>query len=223
MESLDYWRLRDEFTVIQAALLIIGEDPASTQHHIEDWSPNKRPEGYEAAKAVLCNAVSSKRLPAVIRRAHLTPRKSAEKLMANHHNDEDEPGWGKTIVSLDDLKQWLSARGIKSGFFFSGGEDKPDYLDPKHSRYAPKLAAAVNAWLAFEDPTGLRGKSPKQAMNKWLREHAAQYKLSDEEGKPNEQGIEECTKVPEDALPGWHHASGIRAGGFHRTFGCPGA
>ena len=26
-----------------------------------------------------------------------------------------------------------------------------------------------------------------------------------------------------DALPGWHHASGIRAGGFHRTFGCPGA
>ena len=28
---------------------------------------------------------------------------------------------------------------------------------------------------------------------------------------------------PEDALPGWHHASGIRAGGFHRTFGCPGA
>ena len=30
---------------------------------------------------------------------------------------------------------------------------------------------------------------------KWLREHAANYKLSDEEGKPNETGIEECAKV----------------------------
>lgn len=41
----------------------------------------------------------------------------------------------------------------------------------------------------------LKGKSPKQALSKWLREHAAEFGLSDEEGKPNETGIEEAAKV----------------------------
>ena len=30
---------------------------------------------------------------------------------------------------------------------------------------------------------------------KWLRENGADFGLSDEEGKPNELGIEECAKV----------------------------
>jgi hypothetical protein len=30
---------------------------------------------------------------------------------------------------------------------------------------------------------------------KWLREHAADFGLSDEDGKPNETGIEEAAKV----------------------------
>ena len=30
---------------------------------------------------------------------------------------------------------------------------------------------------------------------KWLREHASEYGLSDEEGKPNETGIDEVSKV----------------------------
>jgi len=35
MESLDYWRLCDELNVIQAALLIQGEDPSSSQSHVQ--------------------------------------------------------------------------------------------------------------------------------------------------------------------------------------------
>ena len=66
------------------------------------------------------------------------------------------------------------------------------HLDPKNPRYAPKLAAAVRAWQAVTDP----GKvSPKKALTKWLREHAAEFGLSDDEGKPNETGIEEVAKV----------------------------
>ena len=47
----------------------------------------------------------------------------------------------------------------------------------------------------MSDETATKGKSAKQALVKWLREHAAEYKLSDDEGKPNELGIEECAKV----------------------------
>jgi hypothetical protein len=69
-----------------------------------------------------------------------------------------------------------------------------EYLDPKHPRYAPKLAAAVLAWQTTGNKA-LTGKSPKQALLKWLREHAAEFDLTDEDGKPNETGIEEAAKV----------------------------
>jgi hypothetical protein len=47
------------------------------------------------------------------------------------------------------------------------------FLDPKNPRYAPKLAAAVLAWEATGNEAST-GKSPKQALLKWLREHAAE-------------------------------------------------
>jgi hypothetical protein len=81
---------------------------------------------------------------------------------------------------------------MTTGFFFHGSAATPDYLDPKHPRYAPKLAAAVRAWSSVSDP---KGKTPKAALTRWLRENSAAYGLSDEEGKPNELGIEECAKV----------------------------
>jgi len=78
----------------------------------------------------------------------------------------------------------------------------PGYLDPTHARYAPKLAAAVQAWIAVDDP---KGKHPKQALAAWLREHAAKLGLTNDDGKPNEQGIDECAKVanwqPEGGAP----------------------
>jgi hypothetical protein len=34
MEGLDYWRLCDEVSITQAALLIVGVDPATCQDNI---------------------------------------------------------------------------------------------------------------------------------------------------------------------------------------------
>jgi hypothetical protein len=39
------------------------------------------------------------------------------------------------------------------------------------------------------------GKTPKQVLMKWLRDHAEEFELLAAEGKPNELGIEECAKV----------------------------
>ena len=94
---------------------------------------------------------------------------------------------------------------IKTGFFFPEKAVAQDYLDPKHPRYAPKLAAAVFAWLATGNEAAVKGKSPKQALMKWLREHATEFGLTDDDGKPNETGIEEAAKVanwkPEGGAP----------------------
>ncbi len=68
MEGLDYWRLCGELSVIQAALLIAGNNPAGLQAWVESYAPNNRPDGYDAASAALTHAILSGKLPAKIRR-----------------------------------------------------------------------------------------------------------------------------------------------------------
>jgi hypothetical protein len=75
-------------------------------------------------------------------------------------------------------------------------EAGPDYLDHFHAHYAPKLAAAVEAWKAISNDPQLRsGKSVKQALVVWLRQHANDFDLTKSDGNPNEQGIEEVAKI----------------------------
>lgn len=102
------------------------------------------------------------------------------------------PDWSLTTVTVEDVRKWLASRGVRAGFFFPEATDAPDYLNPKDARYAPRLAAAVTAWLAV---TQSSGKSVKDAIKKWLREHAAEFGLTNEDGNPNETGIEEVAKV----------------------------
>jgi hypothetical protein len=190
VEELDYWRLCEELSVIHAALLIAGCNPTSDFADVEDLELQKRRNAYEAAKTALSHAVRSGRLPATIR------NEIAEQwdhyIECYVHVEGDSPDLAQTTILVTDLREWLMSRGIRSGFFFPDVADAPDYLDRRHPRYAPKLAAAVKAWLAVAVPNG---KHPKQALAKWLRQHAADFDLADEEGKPNETGIEEIAKV----------------------------
>lgn len=189
MESLDYWRLCDHLSIIQAALLIVGCDPSSDANYVEGWSPENRPAGYEAAKTAISNA---------LKRGAIQGDWVKE---TEYDINGNFDGWKDGTIVLQEsqvevysLRNWLAERGIKAGFFFPDDTAAPDYLDPRHPRYAPKLAAAVKAWQAAESES-LSGRSPKQALVKWLRQNAAKYGLSDEDGKPNETGIEEAAKV----------------------------
>lgn len=209
MESLDYWRLCDELTIIQAALLTVGEDPSVDQEYVERWAPERRPKGYSAVMAALTHAIYSGRLPAQVqidnekhRTLELFTTVGAELADGNVVTIEDlrvhRPlDIALSTIAVDDLKKWLRARGIKTGFFFPEVVmDGPDYLDGSHPNYAPKLAAAVEAWQTVTStPDLLRNKTPKQALEKWLREHGARYGLTDDEGKLNEQGMADVAKV----------------------------
>lgn len=172
MEPNDFWRLCDWLTIPQAALLIVGED-ASQVESIDQLGLTQRPPGYEAIKAAIFQAVQQEFISTSI---------------------DDPPGTYHPNVSIEieSLRVWLKTRGVRGGFFFPEKTSTPDYLNPEHERYAPKLAAAVHAWLAVTDT---QGKSPKQALTKWLREHAVEFGLSNDEGNPNETGIEEVAKV----------------------------
>ena len=190
MEGLDYWRLCDELNIIQAALLIVGEDPSSDQAFIESWDIEQRPPGYEAAKAALTRSCIAGKING--KHVELTE-------VDINGNDirfiEGSIDLTQSTVQVDDLKNWLRQRGMKPAFFFPNDPEKPGYLDKEHPRYAQKLAAAVSAWIAVDTELALGGKSPKQALMKWLRESGVEFGLTDDEGKPNEQGIKECAKV----------------------------
>lgn len=123
-----------------------------------------------------------------------------DEIFCNDYFVKKNPNWGETMVNVDEIRKWLAGKGITTGFFFAPSlTNAPDYLDPQNPRYAPKLAAAVSAWQAVTDPVG---KHPKQALAKWLREHAVEFDLTDGEGKPNETGIEEVAKVANWQLTG---------------------
>jgi len=184
MDALDYWRLCDELSVVQAALLIVGEDPSEFQEGVDSWDPASRPRGYGAAKAALINAINGKRLA------------------ANVVDSEDEggrsygPNWHQTTIMVEELRAWLRSRGIKTGFFFTAPEAEPDYLSKSHPSYSAKLAAAIEAWKAVSADAELRrGKSVKQTLIVWLRQHANEFGLTKEDGNPNEQGIEDVSKI----------------------------
>src|SRR5262249_18042694 len=106
MNGLDYWRLCDELSVVQSALLIVGEDPSGMQDYIDQWQPENRTMGYNAAKAALMNAIKRKRIPASIVE------------LENEFGPSYAPDWHQTTLSVEDLRTWLRSRGIKTGFFF---------------------------------------------------------------------------------------------------------
>tara|TARA_B110000503_G_scaffold130261_1_gene203436 strand:+ start:206 stop:820 length:615 start_codon:yes stop_codon:yes gene_type:complete len=190
MDSMDFWRLCDELTIVQAALLIAGEDPAKSHTHIEEFHIEKRPDGYEAAK----NAISRSHLSGDLPGKHF-PQYEYDTNGKPSQEIENSIDVNRSTVDVEHLKKWLLSRGFSTGFFFPDPVKDIGYQDPANPRYAPKLDAAVNAWLAVSDPESIAGKSPKQSLMRWLREHAAEFALCDDDGKPNETGIEECAKV----------------------------
>jgi hypothetical protein len=187
MKSLQDWRLCDELSIVQASLLFVDCDPSDASGYAENWEPHQRPPGYEAAKTAITNA---------LRRGAIEGRRIPLYEYDKNGNQcgaiEDSINLAESRVDVASMRGWLKSRGIRTGFFFPTATDAPDYLDRNNTRYAPKLAAAVLAWQSVTDTAG---KHPKQALMKWLREHALEFGMTNDEGRPNETAIEEVAKV----------------------------
>ena len=195
MEAMDYWRLCDQLTVVQAALLVVGEDPSGNLANCENWSPGDRPLGYEAAKSAISHALKTGAINGTkVGNKLPEPRYDATGNWHDRFDDGVDPE--ASVVEVASLRQWLGSRGFTSGFFFPAIPEAPSYLNSRGKNYAPKLAAAIAVWQAIgSQPESMSGRSVKGAMLKWLRKHAGQYGLTKGDGSPNEQGIEEVAKI----------------------------
>jgi hypothetical protein len=191
LENLDYWRFCDELTVVQAALLIVDQDPTGIAEYVDGWNPEDRPKGYVAVLNALKLSIVGDRLRA----------KKAFRNLDYQYADVEHPirslDWPDTRVSIDDLREWLGVRGVQSSFFFPDGPVTAEYLDKKNENFAPKLAAVVEAWKAVrvDRLSKPSARTVKQDLVRWLNLHAAEYGLTNEDGGPNKQAIEEISKV----------------------------
>jgi hypothetical protein len=186
-ESLYHWRLCDELSITQASLLYAGIDPSSETAGLECWKIHERPDGYEAAKSAILNAL---RRGAIVG----TVQPNVERDFNGNEFPIDGSISLDSIVDVESLKFWLKSRGVHSGFFFPVEISEPDYLNKDHPRYSDQLAACVKVWIAFEDENLLGAKSPKNAMDEWLNSRYYELGLV-HQGKISKTAIEECAKV----------------------------
>lgn len=187
LSSMDFWRMHDHLSIFQAVMLILGHDPSIyTSWEIQRDIESSRPSGFSALLNFLHTAAIKDKI-ACDKKFIMYP--------------DDTPDFSqldidKTIIEVESLKHYLSSKGINTGFFFSGRADSRPYLDKKHPSYAPKLAAAVRAWESVSSNlSDYKGKSPKQALDIWLRKNANEFGLLNEEGNPINQSIEEISKI----------------------------
>ncbi|MEZ0191841.1 hypothetical protein AB9X41_21830 [Ralstonia solanacearum] len=211
MDELDLCRIADTLSLTAVAALLAGSRPSCVRapnefgmnrYHLsrkdgEDSDEiDRTPDVFDTALQALIHSVESDKLKAdkiyaaVWTLARCADRKTLEPWNCTAVGQLDPHA---TTVDVDDFKTWLAGRGMKSGFFFPDASNAPDYLNPNDPRYSSKLAAAVRAWEAVPNPDGKI--TPKQALLKWLREHAVEFGLSNEDGNPNETGILEIAKV----------------------------
>ncbi len=194
MTDMDHWLLWEELTIAQAALLMSGNDPSQEHSYVEGWPSHKRPSGYEAAKQALVGAIRKGKVIGILTEG-IVP------VPGDPYNDMPEPALSMTlsVVDMDSLREWLRGKGVKNNPLLPVTPEAPEYLQKGKPRYAPKLAAAVHAWEATRDQ---QGRHPKQALMKWLREHAAEFGLCDDDGNPSENVIDEIAKVANWQLSG---------------------
>lgn len=168
----NHWRLCEEFTLKQAALLIVDCDPGSDYTHCEDWGVQQRPAGYEAAKQALTAALRRKSIIGSLVGLPYTDINGDEGGEIQGTVDLD-----RSTLDRESLVAWLRSRGVTSGFFFPSKSGEPDYLDPNHPRYSAKLAASVRAWMAMEDENLRRGRSILTAITTWLESRYLEFGL----------------------------------------------
>ncbi|MBK8579492.1 MAG: hypothetical protein IPN78_15125 [Candidatus Accumulibacter sp.] len=202
-----FWGLSEDFTIDEAAALIVGMDPAYVDRCERDTNFERNYPGLRPTRAALISAINAEKLRATLR-YDAEPRYVAgiDNLMERGYWQREDvtevdgsdgksfvigavPNWGTSTIAIDDLREWLSRKNWRSAFFFpsetTDDASTPEYLDPSNRRYAPKLAAAVMAW---QDVTDIGKTSPKAALTKWLTDHADDFGLS-------ANGIEEAAKV----------------------------
>ena len=183
MDRIDRWKLADELNVYQIVLLITDHDPSDFDGNQYDMWPEHIKKDTSAYLTAIKNAATKHKF-------------EFTEVRYGGYGDDEQTDWYRSLINIDGLCDWMRHRNFKGGYFFSGQGDSAPLSNKIGTFYAPKLAAAVRAWNEVtSSPEALNGKTPKKALEIWLRKHANEYGLTNKDGNPNELGIEEICKV----------------------------
>ena len=151
MDRINRWKLADELTTYQIALLIAGYDPSE----FEEEQPHQWPKEVARDISPFLNAIKN---AARSEKLKFTP------VRYENSYSSDDIDWNTSTVDIESLCEWLRRRNFKDGFFVGRGDHIDKIADQSGEYYAPKLAAAVRAWNEVTaDPTALNGKTPKES------------------------------------------------------------
>jgi hypothetical protein len=171
-----YWKLLTAYSIRHASILMAELDPNSVEE-------TKLSSSVFVIRTALCNAIETRDLQSVT--------------LLRRQPDMDEPSWidlDETLIHTSELNRFARSAGFPCPIFERGND--PVSTSRNDPFYSAKLNAANRAWLAVtSDPSRLRGKSPKQALEKWLTENALELGLVNSDRTPNRGGIEEVAKV----------------------------
>ncbi|WP_316861117.1 hypothetical protein [uncultured Cohaesibacter sp.] len=195
MDGLDYWLYCEEYTIVQAALLVVGCDPGEDEKYVEDWEPRSQPKGYSAVKAGLVNAINAKRLNANYVEATIEDA-SVDGTFSLQTVNLGEPDIFKTTIHVRELRKFMGEKKFAESIFARHDFFKDHVMERDANSYPPKLSAAIHAFQAvYNNPELTRGKSPKQALEKWLLDHAKECGLTKLDGTPNKNAIKQASEV----------------------------
>lgn len=181
------WLLSTRVSIVEAALLLLNIEPQGVSDFVESRIDDHKPPGYLAARNAIATALHAGEIDGRI----------AHPVVEMPDGDFQEnvtaiASW--STVNLASLRRWLKDRNFSCGFLDLADQPSAAFMDPAHPRYSPKLAAAVEAWEAFDEHADATGR-PKQRLLIWLRKNAARFGLTNDDGNPTESALEEIAKV----------------------------
>jgi len=132
LDELHAWKLHDTLTIVQAALLMAGVDPAGEQDYVLQNQEINRPANFTAYFEAIKSSIRSEKL------------KADFEFYGGSGNSYEEVNWGESIIDAEELRAWLLLKGFKSAFFF-GEEVKSSAAQEKRKHTSELLEILEHA------------------------------------------------------------------------------
>ncbi len=197
-EPLFLWRIAADLTVEDAAILVSGNDPSAMDGPIIDneiFLPHKRTTGHPGFLAALAGLKSAINRGQLRCHRHYIPHVDPDRFIISRNEiaklpDPDDPldvrhgdfkkekfiDWKASTVDVEDLREWLKAKGFSRGFFFPASQGEPDaFTDKSHEHFSPELALAVAVWRGLVQ-TQKFPRGPKAAIEAWIEKHPEEWR-----------------------------------------------
>lgn len=183
LSDADLYKLMDVISIEDAAALIAGVSPNNVYHdgyngsdyvaiRAKQGDPHNTQDVFSISLKTLGHAIKSGKL-----NAHIVVTPNTDSLIQDDLSKDwiaiSDINTAKTTIDRNDLKEWLSDRGVYPHLLFPNGK-KDDYMNKDHLNYSAKLALCVRAWEEAQT-ANLNGKRVKGFIEDWMKDNAKAF------------------------------------------------